>query len=284
MFYKCKTLKNIDDLKFLNTKYCNDFNNMFNGCSILTNIKPLENWDVSNGKDFSSMFAECSSLSDIKPLENWNVSNGKYFGDILYKCSSLYDRTPLRKWKIFDEMIFNQILSDFEMKICLVSMDSVGKTSIINRYCYNTFDKILPNTIGGNYNQKKLELKTGAKVELHIWDTTGNERFVGMTHLYIRDSKAVILVYDVTKEKSLEDLNVLINELNKIEKEEDMILYLVGNKNDVDPSEKKVPTSKGKEFAEKKNMIFYEVSAKTGLGIKELFMDIAIKEFNNIKQ
>ena len=50
MFYKCKTLYNIEELKYLNTEYCTDFSEMFNECSLLSNIKSLENWNVSNAK------------------------------------------------------------------------------------------------------------------------------------------------------------------------------------------------------------------------------------------
>ena len=60
-------------------------------------------------------------------------------------------------------------------------------------------------------------------------------------------------------------------------------LCLAGNKNDVEASKKTVPTSKGKAFAEEHNMIFYETSAKTGAGVKELFQAIAIKEFELMK-
>ena len=58
-----------------------------------------------------------------------------------------------------------------------------------------------------------------------------------------------------------------------------MILYLARNKNDVDTNEIRVPTSKGKSFAEEHNMIFYETSAKTGAGVKELFQAIATKQY-----
>jgi GTPase SAR1 family protein len=59
---------------------------------------------------------------------------------------------------------------------------------------------------------------------------------------------------------------------------------LAGNKNDVDASQKRVQTSKGKEFAEKNNMLFYETSAKTGAGVKELFQAIATKEYSLITE
>ena len=69
MFYQCKILKNIDELKYLNTSNCNSFEMIFSGCSSLTNIKSLENWNVSNGNNFRDMFYGCSSLTDIKLLK-----------------------------------------------------------------------------------------------------------------------------------------------------------------------------------------------------------------------
>ena len=79
MFSGICFLKNIEELKYLNTKEVNNFSYMFDGCSSLSDIKPLQNWNVSNGNNFSYMFLGCSSLSDIKPLQNWNVSNGSNF-------------------------------------------------------------------------------------------------------------------------------------------------------------------------------------------------------------
>ena len=105
-----------------------------------------------------------------------------------------------------------------------------------------------------------------------------------MTNLYYRDAQVAILTYDVTNEQSLDSLNYWLNELNDKVEMENMILCLAGNKNDVEPSKKTVPTSKGKSFAEEHNMIFYETSAKTGAGVKELFQAIAVKEYELMKE
>ena len=78
MFYECKIIKNIDELKYLNTSNCNNFEYMFYECSSLTDIKSLENWNVSKGNNFLGMFSGCSSLTDIKSLENWNLSNYQF--------------------------------------------------------------------------------------------------------------------------------------------------------------------------------------------------------------
>ena len=56
MFNTCKNLQNINELKYLNTKYCTNFSFMFSKCSSLNDIKPLENWNVSNGTNFEDMF------------------------------------------------------------------------------------------------------------------------------------------------------------------------------------------------------------------------------------
>ena len=140
------------------------------------------------------------------------------------------------------------------------------------------------NTIGGAYQQQNIILNNGTKIKLHIWDTSGQDRFRSMTNLYYRDAQVAILTYDVTNEESLEGLNYWLNELNDKVEIDDMILCLVGNKNDVDASKKVVSTSKGKAFAEEHNMIFFETSAKTGAGVKELFQAIAVKEYELLKE
>ena len=135
------------------------------------------------------------------------------------------------------------------------------------------------NQHGLQYQQQNIVLNNGAKIKLHIWDTSGQDRFRSMTNLYYRDAQVAILTYDVTNESSLESLNYWLNELNDKVEIDNMLLCLAGNKNDVDPSEKRIPTSKEKAFAEEHKMIFFETSAKTGAGVKELFQAIATKEY-----
>jgi Ras-related protein Rab-5C len=172
---------------------------------------------------------------------------------------------------------------EFEIKICLLGDVNVGKTSIASRFCKNSFNDNYINTIGGAYQQQNITLNNGVKIKLHIWDTSGQDRFRSMTNLYYRDAQVAILTYDVTNEQTLESLNYWLNELNDKVEIDNMVLCLAGNKNDVDASKKTVPTSKGKAFAEEHNMIFYETSAKTGAGVKELFQAIAAKEYELLK-
>ena len=175
-------------------------------------------------------------------------------------------------------------INEYEVKICLLGDVNVGKTSIASRFCKNSFNENYINTIGGAYQQQNIVLNNGTKMKLHIWDTSGQDRFRSMTNLYYRDAQVAILTYDVTNEQSLESLNYWLSELSDKVDQENMLLCLAGNKNDVDSSEKKVSTAKGKQFAEEHNMIFYETSAKTGAGVKELFQAIATKEYAIIQE
>ena len=171
-----------------------------------------------------------------------------------------------------------------EAKIVLLGDVSVGKTSIASRYCKNSFNEHHINTIGGAYQQQKVVLSNGAMVKLHIWDTSGQERFRAMTNLYYRDAQVAILTYDITSESSFAGIEFWIEELKYKVENENMILCLVGNKCDVSDNERKVSNIKGKNFAEENKMIFYETSAKTGDGIKDLFVTIATKVYEQMKK
>ena len=112
MFENCVTLKNIDELKYLDTKEITDFSCMFNGCSSLSDIKSLENWNVENGTDFSDMFKGCSILSEIKSLKKWNVSNGTDFSSMFEGCSSLLDLKSLKNWNVSNGSDFRKMFGD----------------------------------------------------------------------------------------------------------------------------------------------------------------------------
>ena len=173
---------------------------------------------------------------------------------------------------------------ELEAKIVLLGNINVGKTSIASRYCKNTFNDHHINTIGGAYQQQKVVLNNGAIVKLHIWDTSGQERFRAMTNLYYRDAQVALLTYDITNESSFTGIEFWIDELKYKVENENMILFLVGNKSDASDEERKVPKSKGKKFADDNNLLFFETSSKTGAGVKDLFVDVATKVYEQMKK
>ena len=173
---------------------------------------------------------------------------------------------------------------ELEAKIVLLGNINVGKTSIASRYCKNTFNDHHINTIGGAYQQQKVVLNNGAIVKLHIWDTSGQERFRAMTNLYYRDAQVALLTYDITNESSFVGIEFWIDELKYKVENENMILFLVGNKCDASDEERKVAKNRAKKFADDNNCLFFETSAKTGTGVKDLFVEVATKVYEQMKK
>ena len=112
MFYKCDTLYNIEELKYLDISGVNGFGGMggmFEDCKSLSNVKGLENWDVSNIKSFHSFFRGCSKLSDISALKNWNVSKVETFFLMFEGCYNLSDLSPLKNWNVSNAFSFQHM-------------------------------------------------------------------------------------------------------------------------------------------------------------------------------
>ena len=109
IFYNCTSLKNIDQLKYLDTDEINNFSYMFYECKSLSDIRSIENWNVSNGKKFSGMFKGCEILSDIKALYKWNISNGNDFSEMFHGCKSLSDINVLENWNVLNGKNFSSI-------------------------------------------------------------------------------------------------------------------------------------------------------------------------------
>ncbi len=90
-------------------------------------------------------------------------------------------------------------------KIILLGESAVGKTSIITRLTKNKFMDLSISTISEYFTEKKMEIN-GTTIKLEIWDTAGQEKFRSLAKIYYKDAKVVILVYDITSEKSFTEL------------------------------------------------------------------------------
>ena len=156
------------------------------------------------------------------------------------------------------------------IKIVLIGDCGVGKSSISLRYTSNEFVDNYISTGGAAYSTKLIQ-KYGDNLQLDIWDTAGQERYRSLGRTFYKDAFIVILVYDITREETFNNLkNIWMEELNK-NGEEKPILAVVGNKIDQYEEEATVNEEDARKFAESNNAVFQQVSAKTGSNIEIQF-------------
>jgi len=156
-------------------------------------------------------------------------------------------------------------------KLVFLGDQSVGKTSIINRFIYGTFEAKDHPTVGIDFTSKTLQFENKT-IRLQLWDTAGQERFRSLIPSYIRDSSVAVIVYDSTNRASFTNLKRWIDDVRN-ERGNEVLLVLVGNKNDL--PDKAVNPDEAAKLAKENDAIFTEVSAKLGTNIQELFTNLA---------
>ena len=156
----------------------------------------------------------------------------------------------------------------------MVGDTAVGKTSIVLRELHDRFEETAYPTLGASYESKVISYN-GKYIRIQIWDTAGQERFRAMTPIYYRAADAAIICYDVTDKPSYDSLNNW--KATFLENAPPNIIYfLVGNKIDRQ-EDRKVSYQQGEDQAKEISAHFFEVSAKTGSNVKELFEAICAK-------
>ena len=114
---------------------------------------------------------------------------------------------------------------------------------------------------------------------MNIWDTAGQERFQGLAKNYLRGANGVIFVIDITKEKSFDDLKIILDNV-KHDLSSEVQMIIVENKIDLE-EDRAVTKEKLAQFAQDNNMKIFSASAKTGQGVENFFNVLIEKLFNN---
>ncbi|KAG0170873.1 GTP-binding protein [Apophysomyces sp. BC1034] len=161
---------------------------------------------------------------------------------------------------------------DYLIKLLLIGDSGVGKSCLLLRFSDDSFTPSFITTIGIDFKIRTIELD-GKRIKLQIWDTAGQERFRTITTAYYRGAMGILLVYDVTDERSFGNVR---NWFSNIEQHasEGVNKILIGNKCDMG-DKRAIATEQGQQLATELGIRFMETSAKANIGVEEAFFDLA---------
>mmetsp|Transcript_62544 Transcript_62544/g.136950 ORF Transcript_62544/g.136950 Transcript_62544/m.136950 type:complete len:208 (-) Transcript_62544:58-681(-) len=160
-----------------------------------------------------------------------------------------------------------------KFKVVVLGDEAAGKTSLVRRYMYDTFEEGTAPTVGMDFQSKTAYLEDGRSLRLQLWDTAGQERFRSLIPSYIRDAAAAVVVYDITRQSSFQGTRSWVADV-RAERGNESVLALVGNKSDL-ASDRQVSEEEGKELAKELGLMFMETSAKRGENVTTLFQQLA---------
>ncbi|XP_061426980.1 ras-related protein Rab-8A-like [Lethenteron reissneri] len=161
---------------------------------------------------------------------------------------------------------------DCLFKLLLIGDSGVGKTCVLFRFSEDAFNSTFISTIGIDFKIRTIDLD-GKKIKLQIWDTAGQERFRTITTAYYRGAMGIMLVYDITSEKSFENIKNWIRNIEE-HASADVQKMVLGNKCDMN-DRRQVTKERGEKLAEDYNIQFMETSAKASINVEEAFFTLA---------
>ncbi|XP_047319346.1 ras-related protein RABA5a-like [Impatiens glandulifera] len=167
---------------------------------------------------------------------------------------------------------------DYLFKIVMLGDSAVGKSNLLARFARDEFYQNSKSTIGVEFQTQTLDIN-GKEVKAQIWDTAGQERFRAVTSAYYRGAVGALLVYDISRQQTFENISRWLNELHT-HSDMNVVTILVGNKSDLKDS-REVATSEGKSLAEAEGLFFIETSALDSSNVTAAFQ-MVVKEICNI--
>ncbi|KAI9096366.1 hypothetical protein K1719_026085 [Acacia pycnantha] len=160
---------------------------------------------------------------------------------------------------------------DYLFKVVLIGDSGVGKSNLLSRFTKNEFSLQSKSTIGVEFATRSIRIDNKV-VKAQVWDTAGQERYRAITSAYYRGAIGALLVYDVTRHGTFENVGRWLKEMRD-HSDANIVVMLIGNKADLRHL-RAVSTEDSKAFAEQEGIFFMETSALESMNVEDAFMDV----------
>uniref|UniRef100_A0A0E0C7R6 GTP-binding protein n=1 Tax=Oryza meridionalis TaxID=40149 RepID=A0A0E0C7R6_9ORYZ len=170
---------------------------------------------------------------------------------------------------------------DYLFKTVLIGDSGVGKSNLLSRFTKNEFCLESKSTIGVEFATRSIQVD-GKVVKAQIWDTAGQERYRAITSAYYRGAVGALLVYDVTRRATFDNVARWLKELRD-HTDPSIVVMLVGNKSDLRHLVA-VSTEDGKEYAEAESLYFMETSALDATNVENAFAEVLTQIYQTVSK
>ncbi|KAL2476702.1 Ras-related protein RABA1f [Abeliophyllum distichum] len=170
---------------------------------------------------------------------------------------------------------------DYLFKVVLIGDSGVGKTNLLSRFTRNEFSLESKSTIGVEFATRSIRVEDKV-VKAQIWDTAGQERYRAITSAYYRGAVGALLVYDVTRHVTFENVERWLKELRD-HTDSNIVVMLVGNKADLRHL-RAVSTEDAAAFAERESTFFMETSALESMNVENAFTEVLTHIYRTISR
>jgi small GTP-binding protein len=160
---------------------------------------------------------------------------------------------------------------DYLFKVVLIGDAGVGKSNLLSRFTRNEFNLESKSTIGVEFATRSVQVD-GKTIKSQIWDTAGQERYRAITSAYYRGAVGALLVYDISKKGTFDNVERWLKEL-KDHADANIVIMLVGNKCDLKHL-RAVSTEEGSAFSATHSLSFIETSALDATNVESAFRSI----------
>jgi len=191
--------------------------------------------------------------------------------------NNLLTHDPKTKIEVLDNISGDKY--DINFKIIVIGNSGVGKSCLTLKATQDIFKEDFASTIGFQFFS--FHVKINDKIlKLQIWDTCGQEIYRSLITNFYRSTALAIICYSVTDKKSFEETEIWLKQV-KSNSDPDCKVFLIANK--IDLPDRVVSSEEGMNCKKEHGFECYmETSAKTGVNVRELFVNCALSLYKEL--